>query len=102
MQEQDLAARARSDRRSDGQRLTKLATDVPAIAEVLRSRRDDRHRVRRARHPEGIAGTPQAVRRRLHLAGVVVLTAGTYGNVIRLPSSAGDPDELLDDGLDVL
>jgi 4-aminobutyrate aminotransferase/(S)-3-amino-2-methylpropionate transaminase len=37
-----------------------------------------------------------------HAAGVVVLTCGTYGNVIRLLPPLVIPDELLAEGLDVL
>ncbi len=34
--------------------------------------------------------------------GVVVLTCGTYGNIIRLLPPLVIPDDLLDDGLDIL
>jgi 4-aminobutyrate aminotransferase/(S)-3-amino-2-methylpropionate transaminase len=37
-----------------------------------------------------------------HTAGVVVLTCGTYGNVIRLLPPLVIPDDLLAEGLDVL
>ncbi len=37
-----------------------------------------------------------------HAAGVIVLTCGTYGNVIRLLPPMTIPDELLAEGLDVL
>jgi len=43
-----------------------------------------------------------AVVRRCHAEGVVVLTAGTYGNVLRLLPPLVIGDELLADGLDVL
>jgi len=37
-----------------------------------------------------------------HRAGVVVLTCGTFGNVVRLLPSLAIPDALLDEGLGVL
>jgi 4-aminobutyrate aminotransferase/(S)-3-amino-2-methylpropionate transaminase len=37
-----------------------------------------------------------------HAQGVVVLTAGTYGNVLRLLPPLVIPDDLLDEGLDIL
>ena len=37
-----------------------------------------------------------------HRAGVVVLSCGSYGNVIRPPHPLVIEDALLDDGLDVL
>jgi 4-aminobutyrate aminotransferase/(S)-3-amino-2-methylpropionate transaminase len=37
-----------------------------------------------------------------HAQGVVVLTAGTYGNVVRLLPPLVIPDDLLEEGLAVL
>ena len=37
-----------------------------------------------------------------HAAGVVVLTCGTYGNVLRFLPPLSMPDHLLHDGLDIL
>jgi 4-aminobutyrate aminotransferase/(S)-3-amino-2-methylpropionate transaminase len=52
---------------------------------------------------EPIAGDRiNAIARRCLEAGVIVLTAGTYGNVIRLLPPLTIDDELLDDGLGVL
>lgn len=42
------------------------------------------------------------VARRAHAEGVIVLTCGTYGNVIRLLPPLTIPDDLLAEGLDVL
>ena len=44
----------------------------------------------------------QRVAKACHAAGVVVLTCGTYGNVIRLLPPLVIPDHLLAEGLDVL
>jgi len=43
-----------------------------------------------------------AVARAAHAAGVVILTCGTYGNVIRLLPPLVIPEHLLHEGLDVL
>ena len=37
-----------------------------------------------------------------HAEGVVVLTCGTYGNVLRFLPPLVMPDDLLDEGLDVI
>ena len=37
-----------------------------------------------------------------HAAGVIVLTCGTYGNIIRLLPPLTISDDLLSEGLDVL
>jgi 4-aminobutyrate aminotransferase/(S)-3-amino-2-methylpropionate transaminase len=47
-------------------------------------------------------GTTQAVARACHAAGVVVLTCGTYGNVLRFLPPLVISDRLLADGLDVV
>jgi len=46
--------------------------------------------------------TTQAVAKACHTAGVVVLTCGTYGNVMRFLPPLVIPDHLLNEGLDVL
>ena len=48
------------------------------------------------------AAATVAVAKACHAAGVVVLTAGTYGNVLRFLPPLVIPDHLLDEGLDVL
>jgi len=48
------------------------------------------------------ASTTVAVAKACHAAGVVVLTAGTYGNVLRFLPPLVIPDELLLEALDVL
>ena len=48
------------------------------------------------------AETTNAIVRRCLEEGVLVLTAGTHGNVIRLLPPITIDDALLDDGLDVL
>jgi 4-aminobutyrate aminotransferase/(S)-3-amino-2-methylpropionate transaminase len=48
------------------------------------------------------AATTSAIAKACHAAGVVVLTAGTYGNVLRFLPPLVIPDHLLREGLDVL
>jgi 4-aminobutyrate aminotransferase/(S)-3-amino-2-methylpropionate transaminase len=43
-----------------------------------------------------------AVAKAAHAEGVIILTCGTYGNVIRLLPPLSIPDHLLIEGLDVL
>jgi 4-aminobutyrate aminotransferase/(S)-3-amino-2-methylpropionate transaminase len=57
--------------------------------------------------PDGVAGEPdadltKAVAAAAHAQGVVVLTCGTYGNVLRFLPPLSIPDHLLNEGLDVL
>ena len=48
------------------------------------------------------AALTSRVAKACHQAGVVVLTCGTYGNVVRLLPPLSLSDELLDEGLSVL
>ena len=48
------------------------------------------------------AALTKAVAAAMHERGVVVLTCGTYGNVLRLLPPLSIPDQLLDEALDVL
>jgi 4-aminobutyrate aminotransferase/(S)-3-amino-2-methylpropionate transaminase len=47
-------------------------------------------------------GTTQRVAAACHAAGLVVLTCGTYGNVLRFLPPLVIPDHLLDEGLTIL
>jgi 4-aminobutyrate aminotransferase/(S)-3-amino-2-methylpropionate transaminase len=56
-------------------------------------------------HPGTTTPDPEAtgaIARACHAAGVVVLTCGTFGNVIRLLPTMVIGDELLTEGLEVL
>ena len=59
-------------------------------------------RVRPARHREPDAELAKAVAAACHRAGVIVLTCGTWGNVVRLLPPLAIPQELLAEGLGVL
>ena len=56
-------------------------------------------------HPGGLEPNPELTARiaeACHEAGVVVLTCGTYGNVIRLLPPLVIPDAVFEEGLSVL
>jgi 4-aminobutyrate aminotransferase/(S)-3-amino-2-methylpropionate transaminase len=48
------------------------------------------------------SASAQAIARACHSQGVIVLTCGTWGNVIRLLPSLVIGDDLLEEGLEVL
>jgi 4-aminobutyrate aminotransferase/(S)-3-amino-2-methylpropionate transaminase len=52
--------------------------------------------------PTPDAATTAAVAKACHEAGLLVLTCGTYGNVLRFLPPLVMPDELLDRGLQIL
>ncbi len=102
IEELDLADRARHIEAVMLPRLHKLAERFPCVGDV-------RGRgamlaveivVPGSKKPD--AETTTAVAKACHAAGVIVLTAGTYGNVLRFLPPLVMPDHLLDEGLDVL
>ncbi|HQR80024.1 MAG TPA: 4-aminobutyrate--2-oxoglutarate transaminase [Actinomycetota bacterium] len=102
MREQDLSGRARALGAIMVSRLTALAEQYDVIAEV-------RGRGAMVAIEFAEPGTlaplpdlPKALAARCIQEGVLILTAGTYGNVIRLLPPLVISDELLNDALDVL
>jgi len=102
MHKNDLAARARELGETMRRRLEAIAERHPAAADI---------RGRGAMMAVEIAGadgrTPDPVRvgsisAYCHAHGVVTLTAGTYGNVLRFLPPLSMPDHLLDEAFDVL
>jgi 4-aminobutyrate aminotransferase/(S)-3-amino-2-methylpropionate transaminase len=102
MRDRDLAAAARHIGELVLGRMRDLQKQYPAIGDV---------RGRGAMcafevvHPGTTTPDPEAtgaIARACHAAGVVVLTCGTFGNVIRLLPTMVIGDELLTEGLDVL
>ena len=100
--------RARPQRRGSPDRADDDRPAARARGEGARDRRrpwpgrDAGHRAGRARHhqPEpALAGTISAG---CHQAGVLTLTCGTYGNVLRFLPPLVMPDHLLDEALDVI
>jgi 4-aminobutyrate aminotransferase/(S)-3-amino-2-methylpropionate transaminase len=51
---------------------------------------------------EPVAALTKAVAAAAHARGLILLTCGTYGNVLRLLPPLSMPDHLLSEGLDVL
>jgi 4-aminobutyrate aminotransferase / (S)-3-amino-2-methylpropionate transaminase / 5-aminovalerate transaminase len=102
MRKHDLAARARELGARMHERLTAIAERHPEAADI---------RGRGAMMAVEIAGadgrTPDPVRvgslsAYCHAHGVVTLTAGTYGNVLRFLPPLSMPDHLLDEAFDVV
>ena len=83
-------------------RLDRAAGRRPARRRRPRARRDDRGRVRRPETGEPDAALTAAVAKACIAEGVIVLTCGTYGNVIRFLPPLSIPDDLLHEGLDVV
>ena len=68
-----------------------------------RPRRDDRHRAGEIRHHRTRrASSPQKLATGRMPQGVIVLTCGTFGNVLRFLPPLTISDDLLAEGLDVL
>lgn len=103
MQTEDLCRRARQVEALMLPRLNALASKYDVVGDV---------RGRGAMLAvELVAGTDDhapnaeltaAVNRYCHSQGLVTLTAGTYGNVLRLLPPLAAPDHLLSEGLDIL
>ncbi len=102
MRQRDLAGAARSIGETAGARLRSLAADTDAILDVRgRGAMIGVEFVR----PGTTQPNPELTKRiaaTCHEQGVVVLTCGTYGNVIRLLPPLVISEELLTEGLDVL
>jgi 4-aminobutyrate aminotransferase/(S)-3-amino-2-methylpropionate transaminase len=97
MRERDLNAAARRIEETVVSRLKAVAEKTDIIAEI-RGRGAMLAIEFTERTPEVAARVAKAC----HDQGVVVLTCGTYGNVIRLLPPLVIPDDLLAEGLDVL
>jgi 4-aminobutyrate aminotransferase / (S)-3-amino-2-methylpropionate transaminase / 5-aminovalerate transaminase len=102
MREQDLAAAARRIEAIATPTLTSLAAQCPAVGQIR-----GRGAMLALELVNPATGAPDpALTTRIahacHRAGVVVLTCGTYANVIRLLPPLVIPPDLLTEGLDVL
>jgi 4-aminobutyrate aminotransferase/(S)-3-amino-2-methylpropionate transaminase len=102
MEEQDLAAAATKIGAVIGERLRTLQADNPGIGDVRgRGAMMAMELVR----PGTDVPDPDAAKRIVaacHRAGVITLSCGSYGNVVRLLPPLIIEAELLDDGLSVL
>uniref|UniRef100_UPI0035655CAB aminotransferase class III-fold pyridoxal phosphate-dependent enzyme n=1 Tax=Actinotalea sp. TaxID=1872145 RepID=UPI0035655CAB len=98
----DLAGAARHIEDLAGGFLRALAEEEPSIAEVRGRGAMLAIELVRPGTLEPDAGLAGRVARRCAAQGVLILTCGTYGNVIRLLPPLVIDDELLLDGLEVL
>ncbi len=102
MRSSDLAGAARRIGRVIGERLDPLVGEPPGIAE--RRGRGAMQAIELV-VPGSLEPDPKAAARiasACHAEGVVVLTCGSWGNVIRLLPPLSISDELLEEGLEVL
>ncbi|MDP3972672.1 MAG: 4-aminobutyrate--2-oxoglutarate transaminase [Candidatus Nanopelagicales bacterium] len=102
MKELDLNARARHLENLMRSRLGVLADECDIVAEVRGRGAMIAIEFAEPGTLEPVEGLVPRVAKRCAQAGVIVLTAGTYGNVIRLLPPLVIDDELLIEGLDVL
>ncbi|MDP9406518.1 MAG: 4-aminobutyrate--2-oxoglutarate transaminase [Actinomycetota bacterium] len=102
MRELDLAAAARSIGATMLLRLRALQERVPAIGDVRGRGAMIAIELVRPGTDEPDTALTAAVARACHAEGVVVLTAGTYGNVLRFLPPLVIGQDLLGEGLDVL
>jgi 4-aminobutyrate aminotransferase/(S)-3-amino-2-methylpropionate transaminase len=102
MRELDLPAAARRLGGIIGDRLAKLQASSEAVGDVRGRGAMQAIELVRPGTRDPDAGAARAVVEACHARGVVVLTCGTYGNVIRLLPPLVISEELLGEGLDML
>ena len=102
MRRQDLAGAARHLARTLETRLRALAEDHPAVGDVRGRGAMWALEIVRPGTTRPDPEATQAVARACHQAGVIVLTCGTYGNVVRLLPPLIIGEDPLNEGLDVL
>ena len=83
-------------------RLRRLQADDDRIGDVRGRGAMIADRTRQARHRPNPDPADQGRRRRLPRRGVIVLTCGTYGNVLRFLPPLAISDDLLTEALDIL
>src|ERR1700677_2892750 len=102
MEAEDLAGKARRIEEIMLPRLQKLATSFPVIAEVRGRGAMLAIELCRPGTLEPDAKTTAAIAKACHQAGLVTLTCGTFGNVIRFLPPLVIGEDLLDEGLSIL
>jgi 4-aminobutyrate aminotransferase/(S)-3-amino-2-methylpropionate transaminase len=102
MEREDLCGRARHIGEVMTARLRELAAAHDVIGDVRGRGAMVAIELTRPGTLEPDAATTAAVAKACHADGLVVLTCGTYGNVLRLLPPLVMPDHLLDEGLGVL
>jgi len=102
MEKEDLPAAARAIEAAMLPRLTKLAQTVPAIGDVRGRGAMLALELVRPGTLEPDAAAAAKVSRACHSAGMIVLTCGTYGNVLRLLPPLVIGESLLSEGIGIL
>jgi 4-aminobutyrate aminotransferase/(S)-3-amino-2-methylpropionate transaminase len=102
MKELDLNARARAIEARMTERLSALANKVPAIGDVRGRGAMLAVEIVKPGTTEPDAALAGRISAGCHQAGVLTLTCGTFGNVLRFLPPLVMPDHLLDEALDVL
>jgi 4-aminobutyrate aminotransferase / (S)-3-amino-2-methylpropionate transaminase / 5-aminovalerate transaminase len=102
MESEDLVGRARRIGEIMLPRLRKLASDYPVIADVRGRGAMLAIELCRPGTLEPDPATTAAVVSRCHANGMVTLTAGTFGNVLRFLPPLVIGEDLLDEGLGIL
>ncbi len=102
MKQLDLNARARHIESIMKPRLEKMQAKVPAIGDIRGRGAMIAIELVKPGTKEPNSEITGAVAKACHMAGVVILTAGTYGNVIRFLPPLTIGDDLLLEALDVL
>jgi 4-aminobutyrate aminotransferase / (S)-3-amino-2-methylpropionate transaminase / 5-aminovalerate transaminase len=102
MESEDLPGRARRIGEIMLPRLRKLASSFPVIADVRGRGAMLALELTRPGTLEPDAATTAAVARHCHANGLVTLTAGTFGNVLRFLPPLVIGDDLLEEGLGIL
>jgi 4-aminobutyrate aminotransferase / (S)-3-amino-2-methylpropionate transaminase / 5-aminovalerate transaminase len=102
MKEHDLAGAARRIEEIMVPRLTGLQERYPAIGDVRGRGAMQAVELVRPGTDEPDPALTQAIAKACHADGVVVLTAGTYGNVLRFLPPLVMPEHLLVDALEII
>ena len=102
MQELDLNARARAIETRMTERLSALANKVPAIGDVRGRGAMLAVEIVKPGTTEPDPVLAGRISAGCHQAGVLTLTCGTFGNVLRFLPPLVIPDHLLDEAMDVL
>jgi 4-aminobutyrate aminotransferase/(S)-3-amino-2-methylpropionate transaminase len=102
MEEQDLAGKARRIGEIMVPRLRKLSESYPVIADVRGRGAMIAVELTRPGTLEPDPAATAAVAAFCHAHGLVVLTCGTFGNVLRFLPPLVIGEDLLEEGLDIL
>jgi 4-aminobutyrate aminotransferase/(S)-3-amino-2-methylpropionate transaminase len=102
MKELDLPARARRIGEVMKPRLTAMQEKFPVIGDVRGRGAMVAVELVKPGTKEPDAGATAAVAKACHAAGLIVLTCGTYGNVLRFLPPLVIGEDLLNEGLDII